>query len=200
MITVDFRTELDADERAELEAMIAEAASYDSEAGFSSVEFASGPDGKHELFQAVARLNPGMHGSPDSPLVAFLRLDVDRAGGALAQMLVRRDYRSLGIGTLMLELLSEREGAGWAGTGAVSISGWARGNHPAADRMARRLGAEVDRTVWKLIRGEGADVEFRYVDADDEAATLLARQEGFVHEQTDVRYRWRLPVGSPSQI
>ncbi len=138
----------------------------------------------------MARLNPGMHGSPDSPVVGFLRLDVDRAGGAVAQLLVRRDYRSLGIATLMLELLSEREGDGWAGTGAVSITGWARGSHPAAERMARRLGAEVTASRWKLMRG----TDVLYVDADDEPAVLAARRDGFVHEHTDVCYLWRIKV------
>lgn len=193
MITVDFRDELGADERAELEALIAEAASYDSEAGFSSVELPTEraiSEANHEVFQAVARLNPGMHGSPATPAVAYLRLDVDRAGGAAAQLLVHRSYRSLGIGTLMLELLSEREGAGWAGTGAVSISGWARGNHPAADRMARRLGAEVESSMFKLMRGD----EVRLVEAADEASVRAARSEGFVHEHTDVCYVWRLQV------
>ena len=194
MITVDVRDELGDDERAELEALIAEAAAYDEEAGFSTVELAPAGDGNNVVFQAVARLNPGMHGSPDSPLVGFLRLDVDRAGGAVAQLLVRPDYRSLGIGTLMLELLSEREGDGWAGTGAVSISGWARGSHPAAERMARRLGAELTASSWKLQRGD----EVLYVDADDEPAVLTARRDGFVHEHTDVRYTWRITVPTGS--
>ncbi|MBA3742782.1 hypothetical protein [Sporichthya sp.] len=194
MITVEFRAELGPEERAELDEMIAEAAAYDAEAGFSTVEPAGGAerdaDGGSEVFQAVARLNPGMHGSPDTPLVAFLRLDVDRAGGAVAQLLVHRDYRSLGIGTLMLELLSERDGDGWAGTGAVSISGWARGGHPAAERMARRLGAQVERSTFKLMRGD----EVRLVEAADEASVLMARSEGFVHEHTDVCYVWRIQV------
>lgn len=193
MITVAFRDALGPQERAELEAMIAEAASYDAEAGFSTVEVATGSVptvANSEVFQAVARLNPGMHGSPDSPLVAFLRLDVDRAGGATAQLLVRRGYRSLGIGTLILELLAEREGAGWAGTGAVSISCWAHGSHPAAERMARRIDAEVANSRWKLMRGD----EVRYVDAEDEPAVLAARRAGFVHEHTDVCYTWRVKV------
>jgi mycothiol synthase len=194
VITVAFRVELSANERAELEAMIADAAAYDEEAGFSSAAPASSADANREVFQAVARLNPGLHGSPESPLVAFLRLDVDRAGGADAQLLVHREYRSLGIATLMLELLSEREGDGWAGTGAVSISGWARGSHPAAERMARRLGADVEGSTLKLMRGD----EVRLVDADDEAAVLTARHEGFVHEHTDVRYVWRVPVPASS--
>jgi mycothiol synthase len=190
VITVGFRDEIGPEERAELEAMVADAASYDQEAGFSTVSLDVEPDGNSEVFEAVARLTPGMHGSPDTPLVAYLRLDVDRAGGAVAQLLVRREYRSLGVATLMLELLSEREGDGWAGTGAVTVSGWARGSHPAADHMARRLGAEVERSVWKLMRGE----DVLYVDPADEAAVLTARAEGFVHEHSDLCYLWRVPV------
>lgn len=190
MITVGFRDEIGPEERAELEAMVADAAAYDEEAGFSTVSLDVAPDSNYEVFQAVARLTPGMHGSPETPLAAYLRLDVDRAGGAVAQLLVRREYRSLGVATLMLEMLSELEGDGWAGTGAVSISGWARGGHPAADRMARRLGAEIERSVWKLMRGD----EVRYVDASDEAAVMSARADGFVHEHSDICYLWRLPV------
>ena len=199
MITVEIRDQLGAEERAELEMLIAEAAAYDEEAGFSTAALELEADGNVEVFRAVARLNPGMHGSPESPVVAYLRLDVDRAGGAGAQLLVRRGYRSLGIATLMLELLSGREGPGWAGTGAVSISGWARGNHPAADRMASRLGAEVQRSLWKLVRGDGPDAEIRYVDASDESAVLAARRDGFVHEHTDVCYVWRAPVQAAPQ-
>jgi mycothiol synthase len=125
-------------------------------------------------------------------LVAFLRLDVDRAGGAIAQMIVDRDYRSLGIGTLLVERLAEFAGPGFAGTGALEVTAWAHGGHPAADRMARRFGAAEGRSRWKLMRGE----EIRYVDPDDESAVLAARRDGFLHEHTDVCYSWQIPVPS----
>jgi mycothiol synthase len=144
----------------------------------------------------IARLTPGRYGSADTPLVAFLRLDVDRTGEAIAQMLVHRGYRSLGIGTLMLEKLSAYEGVGFAGTGALTITSWAHGSHPAADRMARRFGAAEGRSRWKLARGE----DFRYVDPLDEVAVLAARRDGFVHEHTDVCYVWRVPVPSARSL
>src|SRR5262249_6357447 len=97
------------------------------------------------------------------------------------------------------EMLSEREGDGWAGTGAVSISCWAQGSHPAADRMARRIGAEVGSTRWKLMRGDSGNEEVLYVDPDDERAVLAARRDGFVHEHTDVCYVWRVPVDAATQ-
>jgi len=197
MITVESRDELGAAEAAELAAMIADAADYDAGAGFStaSPSEAADDDGEVSIFQMLARLTPGLHGSLDTPLVAFLRLDVDRAGAAIAQLLVHRDYRSLGVGTLMLERLGEREGPGFAGTGALDITIWAHGNHPAADRMARRFGAAEGRCRWKLTRG----AELRYVEPDDEAAVLAARRDGFVHEHTDVCYVWRIPVASASR-
>jgi mycothiol synthase len=195
MITVEFRDELEPAEAAELAAMIAEAAAYDEEAGFSTASPNVGDsDAEVEVFQMVARLTPGMHGSADTPLVAFLRLDVDRSGAAIAQMIVRRGYRSLGIGTLMVERLAERAGPGFAGTGAISVTTWAHGSHPAADRMARRFGAAESRIRWRLLRG----AEVRYVDPEDEAAVLAARRDGFVHEHTDVCYVWRVPVPLPS--
>jgi len=194
MITVEFRDEFTAAEADELAAMIAEAAAYDEEAGFSTVSPSddAGDDDEVTVVQTIARLTPGMYGSPDTPLVAFLRLDVDRAGAAIAQMLVRRGFRSLGIGTLMMEKLSEYDGVGFAGTGALTITSWAHGSHPAADRMARRFGAAEGRRRWKLLRGE----EIRYVDPLDDAAVLAARRDGFVHEHTDVCYIWRVPVPS----
>lgn len=190
MITVEVRDALADEEAAEVAALIAEAAAYDEEAGFSTVDLRSDSDGHTEVFGVLTRLTPGMHGRTDTPLVAYLRLAVDRAGGAVAQMVVRPEFRSLGIATLTLETLSTREGAGWAGTGAVSISCWARGDHPAADRMSRRFGAEAAGATWTLFRG----TEKLVIDAADEGAVLRARHDGFVHEQTDVRYVWRVPV------
>jgi mycothiol synthase len=190
MITVEVRDELSDEESVELVAMISEAAAYDEEAGFSSVDLRSDLDGNTEVFHVLTRLTPGLHGSTDTPLAAYLRLSVDRAGGAVAQMVVRPEYRSLGIATLTLETLSALEGTGWAGTGAVSISCWARGDHPAAERMSGRFGAEIEGATWTLLRG----AEMVIVDPADEAAVLTARRDGFVHEQTDVRYVWRVPA------
>ncbi|WP_019875196.1 hypothetical protein [Sporichthya polymorpha] len=190
MITVEVRDELSEEESAELSALISSSAVYDEEAGFSTVDLQADLDDNHEVFQVLARSTPGFHGSEETPLVAYFRLAVDRAGGAVAQMLVKPEFRSLGIATLMVETLSERPGEGFAGTGAVSISCWARGNHPAADRMSRRFGAEVEGATWTLYRGS----EKLIVDPEDEGAVLRARHDGFVHDQTDVRYVWRVPA------
>lgn len=190
MITVEVRSELSDAESAELAALIDEAAVYDEEAGFSTVDRETDDCANTEVFQVLARLTPGLHGSTETPLAAYFRLAVDRAGGAVAQLVVRPPYRSLGVATLMIETLSELEGEGWAGTGAVSISCWAKGNHPAAERMSRRFGAEVEGETWTLLRGE----EKLIVDPADEGTVLRARHDGFVHEQTDVRYLWRVPV------
>lgn len=191
MIVVDWRDELSAAESAELAALIAEAADYDAEAGFSTATPA--PDVAPDLvvFQALARLTPGRHGSPDAPLAAFLRLDVDRAGDATAQLVVRPNLRSLGVATLMLETLAGRDGPGWGGTGAIRIRCWAHANHPAAERMAARFGAEPERVTWRLVRGS----EVRYTGAEDAEAVLAARADGFVHEHSDVCYT--LLAGSP---
>ncbi|GAA0606112.1 hypothetical protein GCM10009547_05080 [Sporichthya brevicatena] len=190
MITVEVRDELSEEESAELSALISSSAVYDEEAGFSTVDLQADLDDNHEVFQVLARSTPGFHGSEETPLVAYFRLSVDRAGGAVAQMLVKPEFRSLGIATLMIETLADRPGDGFAGTGAVSISCWARGNHPAAERMSRRFGAEVEGATWILYRGS----EQLTVDPADEGAVLRARHDGFVHDQTDVRYVWRVPA------
>jgi mycothiol synthase len=193
LITVEVRDALGVEEAAELSAMIAAAADYDAEAGFSTASFHDGErDGDVEIVQILARLTPGLRGSTRTPLVAFLRLDVDPSGAAIAQLLVHREYRSLGIGTLLLETLNERAGPGFAGTGARDITVWAHGAHPAADRMARRFGGLESRSRWKLTRGQ----DERYVDPEDEGAVLAARRDGFVHEHTDVCYVFRVPVSS----
>lgn len=195
MITVEVRTELSDADTAELQAMIDEAAAYDEEAGFSTIDLTADAAGNTEVFSVLTRATPGLHGSVDTPLVAYLRIEVDRAGGAVSQMIVRPAYRSLGIATLTLEMLSERAGEGWAGTGAVSLGCWARGDHPAAERMSRRFGAEAVGETWTLLRGK----EILVIDSADEAAVLTARHDGFVHEQTDVNYVWRMPVKAASE-
>ncbi|MGQ0629698.1 MAG: hypothetical protein ACT4P1_01550 [Sporichthyaceae bacterium] len=194
MITVGWHDELDGESLAELTAMVAEAAAYDDEAGFSTAETVQSGGPNLVLRQALARLTPGRHGSAATPLVGYLRLEVDRAGGAHATLLVRPGFRSLGIATLMLETLAGTDGPGWGGTGAFSIGCWARGNHPAAERMAARFGAEPETVTFHLQRGH----EVRDVDAADEVAVLAARADGFVHEHNDIRYVLRVRTSTPS--
>ena len=190
MITVGWCGQLGAEEAAELDALLQACADYDAEAGFSQIR-AHDPVGPNSVrYQALARLQPG-HGTVGSPLVACLRLDVDRAGGADAQLVVHPDHRSLGIATLLSELLAAGDagtGQGWAGTGAFSISCWSHADHPAAARMADRLGAQAASETQRLVRAG----EVRYVAASDAGAVTQARAAGFVHEHSDVRYVLRV--------
>ncbi|MGQ0623562.1 MAG: hypothetical protein ACT4PP_02735 [Sporichthyaceae bacterium] len=176
--------------------MVAEAAEYDAEAGFSSAEVVQVAAPNLVLRQALARLTPGRHGSPDTPLAGYLRLEVDRAGGAQATLLVRPRFRSLGIATLMFETLAVSDEPGWGGTGAISIGCWARGNHPAAERMAARFGAEPQTVMFRMLRGD----EVRDLDAADEPAVLAARAAGFVHEHSDIHYVLPLRNTTPALV
>jgi mycothiol synthase len=50
--------------------------------------------------------------------------------------------------------LDVRADGGWAGTGAPALRIWARGDHPAAQRMARRFacaGVRTERRQWQLL-------------------------------------------------
>ena len=70
--------------------------------------------------------------------------------------MVRPRFRSRGISTLLLETigLDLRAEGGWAGTGVSALRIWARGDHPAAQRMARRFerfGVRPARRQWQLL-------------------------------------------------
>jgi mycothiol synthase len=69
---------------------------------------------------------------------------------------VRPEFRSRGISTLLVEKIGLDLGAsgGWAGTGVSGLRVWARGDHPAAQRMARRFesaGVRTARREWQLL-------------------------------------------------
>lgn len=158
MITHAWRTALTDDESAEVRALVAEAAEYDDEAGFSRVVPAGGDTGQagEGVHQLLVYAQPQESHDPDAqrwPLAAYLRLDVVDAVGAV-QFVVRPEFRSLGVATLTFEKLGTFPGGdtGWCGTGAHVIPAWAHGDHPAADRMARRFGAEAVHRMWQLVK------------------------------------------------
>lgn len=154
MIIHEWRSWLDDSEAAEVRTLAAEAADYDNEAGFSRV--LSGADhsaARRGSYQILVRVQPQQENEQEDrwPLAAYLRVDVTDGVGTV-RFVVHPEYRSLGIGTLSFEKLGVPPSGpdGWCGTGAKTLRVWAEGDHPAADRMARRLGAERVRRMWLL--------------------------------------------------
>jgi mycothiol synthase len=157
MISCSWRAGFAPDEEREVSEMLAAAAAVDAEAGFPAVSLSRPfPDDARHL---VVRLLPdGRAGHEDSsPVAAYLRVEPDPGGGvAVVRYVVRPEFRSRGISTLLAETigLDVRADGGWAGTGAPALRVWARGDHPAAQRMARRFegaGVRTARRQWQLL-------------------------------------------------
>jgi mycothiol synthase len=164
VLSYAWRKVLDPQEDGELRQMLAEATAADAEAGFPAVSLDEPyPDDASHL---VVRLLPDDRPGHDASAVvaAYLRVEPDPSGGpGTARYVVRPRLRSLGISTLLLETLGLdlRAEGGWAGTGVSALRIWARGDHPAAQRMARRFerfGVRPGRRQWQLLaplRGAG---------------------------------------------
>ena len=164
MISYAWRKVLKPEEDRELREMLAEAAEQDAEAGFPAVSLDQ--PYRDDASHLVARLLPdGRPGHDASAMIAaYLRVEPDPEGGsAIARYVVRPRLRSRGISTLLLETLGLdlRADGGWAGTGVSALRVWARGDHPAAQRMARRFGrfgVRAGRREWQMLaplRGPG---------------------------------------------
>ncbi|MFI5717496.1 GNAT family N-acetyltransferase [Nocardia sp. NPDC051750] len=159
MISYRWRPELDAEELAQVTALIGTAAEYDAEAGFSTID-ASVPAERSRGGVRIthlpirARRDLSVHADAPWVTVAYLNLRVDPAGEGVVRFVVHPDYRSRGVATLLVEELGLDVTApeGWCGTGARTLRAWAYGTHPAAERLAARFGiAAVDRQ-WTLVR------------------------------------------------
>jgi mycothiol synthase len=159
VISYAWRTGFAPDEERELREMLAAAAAEDAEAGFPAVSLDQPyRDGASHL---VVRLLPdnraGQGGSSPAgaaPVAAYLRIEPGADGGrATARYVVRPEFRSRGISTLLVEMLGQDPAAG-AIRDAEPLRIWARGDHPAAQRMARRfahLGVRPARRQWQLL-------------------------------------------------
>ena len=137
--------------------MLAAAAEADAEAGFPAVSLGQPypADARHLVVRLLPDGRPGHENS--SPVAAYLRVEPDPDGGpATVRYVVRPEFRSRGVSTLLVEQIGldlAAEG-GWAGTGAPALRVWARGDHPAAQRMARRFacaGVRTARRQWQLL-------------------------------------------------
>jgi len=128
--------------------MLAAAAEADAEAGFPAVSLSQPyPDGaRHLVVRLLPDVRPGHEGS--SPVAAYMRVEPDPDGGpATVRYVVRPEFRSRGISTLLVETMG-------LDLGASGLRVWARGDHPAAQRMARRFecsGVRAARREWQLL-------------------------------------------------
>src|SRR6516162_1262434 len=157
MITCAWRASFAPEEETELREMLAAAAAHDTEAGFPAVSLDRPyrDDASHLVVRLLPDHRAGHEGS--SPVAAYLRVEPDPDGGpATVWYVVRPEFRSRGISTLLVERLGldVRADGGWAGTGAAALRIWANGDHPAAQRMARRFeryGVRAARRQWQLL-------------------------------------------------
>ena len=146
---------------AELREMLHEAAEADAEAGFPQLSLDD--DTEPGTTQLLVWLLPDERSGRNVPLApslaAYLRVEPlhdEDAGIGEVSYVVRPDYRSRGVTTLLVEKIGLELGQpdGWCGTGVRALKVWARGNHPAALRMSlrfRRYGIRTALRRWQLV-------------------------------------------------
>ena len=185
MITYEWVEVLPSGSAAEISDLLTAAVAYDAEAGFSTArsEAPAVPDGTFHLVVSMPpkgqRGSPHLDRLPDVAVVAYLRLDLDGGVGEV-ELVVRPEFRSLGVATLLLERLRD-EGSGWGAVpGLREIRSWAHGAHPAAGRMSARFGGSLTDAVFKTFREVGgsrpfvAEVSSREIARVDAVGTGLA--------------------------
>ncbi|MDQ1711441.1 MAG: mycothiol synthase [Frankiaceae bacterium] len=138
-VTLDVRTRLDAEQVADVRAL---------------VDAAGEADGVHPLSEHVT-LHLGHGGDPDARnvlacvdgrLVGYAHLDLtDVVEGASAELVVLPSARRGGIGQALVGQL-----VGLSTDGRLRL--WAHGSHPAAEAVAERLGFRRARVLWQMRR------------------------------------------------
>lgn len=185
------------DVEAELREMLAEASETDAEAGFPrlSLDDPVEPGTSHLLVWLLPDERSGRNVPLVPSLAGFLRVEPLRdedAGTAEVSYLVRPDYRSRGITTLLIEKIGLELGTpdGWQGTGVSGLRVWARANHPAALRMSLRFRRYGIRTVlreWQML----APVRIgRDVDPGAEPGRPVVRQAAGAAERDAAAALW----------
>jgi hypothetical protein len=165
MIKYEWRDHLDADESAELAAMLARAAVYDAEPEYNTIDFADveatlgQPDTRHLIIWRLPRAAASSLADASHEIAGLLRLVFTSDSVADATVVVDPGARSIGILTMLLEQLGIGMGASdrWAGIEARTVTAWSRGNHPAARRASDRFLIPRTRRTWKLIRAAAPD-------------------------------------------
>jgi mycothiol synthase len=161
MIKYEWRSALSTEELTELADLLARAAAYDAEPEYNTIDIdqvnqtMTQPDSVRHLLIWMLPHATAM-GEPDQPqrIAGLLRLVFTSDHDAEATVVIDPQLRSIGIMTLLLERIGVDTTAsgGWNGTNAHTLTAWARGNHPAADRLSNRFLIPRTRRIWKLIR------------------------------------------------
>lgn len=159
MISYQWCSELEPEDRDEVLGLVAAAAAFDEEAGFSKIhpaDVTATSDGSGTIFHLLVQARRDLSAREDAPLVtaAYLHLKVDAEGYGTVQFVVHPDYRSRGVATTLVEemgLDAAVEG-GWQGTGARALRCWAYSTHPAADRLTRRFDIRAAGRLWTIFR------------------------------------------------
>ena len=163
MITWDWVSELTDNQDEEMRQMLEAAEDYDLEQGFSVVDYQSvqsdlkDPASPNKVM--LVYYDP-LEGSGDEReeqeliLASVLRAEIGDDGNARVNYTVNPDLRSLGITTLLVEEmgLPHQPDSAWAKIGLSSTTTWARGNHPAADRLSNRFDIPATQHIWRLFR------------------------------------------------
>lgn len=141
MIEYDWFDRLPAPTASELRGVLATCAEADAEAGFPRLELrGDGAGSQHLLVWLLPDDRWGGERTEDRTLAAYLRVDETEAA-----YVVRPELRSRGITTLLVEQLRSD------GSELPKCTLWARGNHPAAARLAERFRIGVLRREWRLL-------------------------------------------------
>lgn len=159
MITYAWQSELTGDDLSEVLELVATAADYDAEAGFSTVhpdDVRATGDAPVRIRHLPVRARRDLSPLEDAPtvVVAYLRLAVDPEGLGTVDYVVHPDYRSRGVTTLLAEELGLDTAVadGWAGSGATALRCWAYATHPAAERFTDRFEIPAVRRQWTEAR------------------------------------------------
>lgn len=162
MIKYEWRTALAAAEAEQLADLLRRAAEYDAEPEYNAIAFddiersLAVSDGHHKHLVIWMLPYGTTLGEKDQPerIAGIIRLVTAAEGVAEATIVIDPRLRSIGITTLLLERigLDGNAAEGFWGTGFHTITGWARGNHPAAGRLSNRFLIPRTRRIWKLIR------------------------------------------------
>jgi mycothiol synthase len=135
---------------------------YDEQAGFTRITAAmarqTSRDGRvvRHVIARGALDDPGWSGT-GGELIAYVHLAAEGTQGS-ARLVVHPGFRSRGVATMLTETVGlatsdpATGGRGWLDSGATSVTAWAWGHHPAAQRLARRFGLTELARTWQLQR------------------------------------------------
>lgn len=183
MIKYEWRASLSPAESAQVSDLLRRAAEYDAEPDYNTIDFNDVEIAMSQADSASRHLLIWMlpHATamnePEVPerIAGLLRLVRTSDDAAEATLVIDPHLRSIGIATLLAEQLGLHNAAttlpdSWIDDGASTITAWARGNHPAAERLSNRFLIARTRRIWKLIRSTASE--------DSTAAAVLEPLNG----------------------